>query len=418
MRPTLSLLTVGLLGLLALGCNRGKPAPVGGSDVPPSKVNLKRNVELAPVVQRPLTYTVETVGVIEAEGMTDLAAGVAGRVDAVNFREGDLVGPDQQEPLILVSQPLYTAAVQVARFNVQRAESNLKDAEIELDRIRKASSTSISDTERTQRQLRVEVSRAELSAAKASLDLAEYNLRRSQLRPSYPGRINKRLVTTGMHIEDKTVIATMADLSRLRLTTFIPESATPTVRRLLNTREPTVLASQVAGASGGFGYLPTLAAGSYPYDPQFSVLPFPDRSYRARVFYLSTVGDPATHQFECKAEIVGRVAFDDLLPGFSARVKVPLQTRTDALLVREEAVRATERGWLVFVPEKRTGRDGRTEWLAGVRVVETGFRANGYVEIRSGLSAGEWVVQRGGDALEEEGGTPLNIPQEQLQQLE
>src|SRR5882672_171402 len=79
-----------LLPLIATGCSRhGKAAPVGGSDVPPSKVNLKRNVEMGRAEQRAIVYYVDTVGYVEAEGQTDIAAGVKGIVDEVLFREGD-----------------------------------------------------------------------------------------------------------------------------------------------------------------------------------------------------------------------------------------------------------------------------------------------------------------------------------------
>src|SRR5262245_928005 len=102
-------LGAGLL-LLVFGCNRhGKEAPKGGSDVPPHKTNLKRNVELARAEQRSLVYCVETVGVLEAEGQTDIAAGVTGIVDEVLFREGDLV--DTDTVLVKVDQRRYTALV-------------------------------------------------------------------------------------------------------------------------------------------------------------------------------------------------------------------------------------------------------------------------------------------------------------------
>src|SRR5687767_5387447 len=72
------------------GCGKhGAGAPQGGSSLPPSKVSLHRNVEVAPVQQRSLVYRVETVGVLEAEGQTDIASGVSGVVDQVFFREGD-----------------------------------------------------------------------------------------------------------------------------------------------------------------------------------------------------------------------------------------------------------------------------------------------------------------------------------------
>src|SRR5437899_1636427 len=81
-----------VLSVATLGCGRhSKAAPQGGSDIPPSKVNLKRNVELARVEQRGLVSYVETVGRLEAEGETGLAAGVTGIVDEVLFREGQEV---------------------------------------------------------------------------------------------------------------------------------------------------------------------------------------------------------------------------------------------------------------------------------------------------------------------------------------
>src|SRR5438132_13901501 len=100
---------VAVLLAAAVGCGRhGKAAPVGGSDVPPSKVNLKRNVELGRAEQRSIVYYVDTVGYVEAEGQTDLAAGVKGIVDEVLFREGDVV--EANKVLIKVDQRGYQSA--------------------------------------------------------------------------------------------------------------------------------------------------------------------------------------------------------------------------------------------------------------------------------------------------------------------
>jgi len=413
---------LGTLLVLPVACSRvGKGAPVGGSEIPPSKVNLHRNVVLTKAVQQPLVYTVETVGLIEAEGQTELAAGVAGNVDEVNFREGDIVDPSDPEPLVRISVPLYKAAAEAAQFEVRRAETRAEEASKNLA-LAKRNWGSLSEAEKLQRESADAVAKSELSAAKAALDRALYNQRRSQLMAPYRGRINKRMVTKGSYVEDKSVIATMADLSRLRLTTFIPESATATVRELMDRRERCLRASQVLA---GFDSMPgtvwwQIKPGDLPadFDPEFTALPLPKRTFRARVFYLSTVGDSSTHQFECKGEILQAPDSAVLLPGFTARVRVPLETKADAVLVPEEALRSTERGWLVFVPEKRAGKDGQTEWLAKAVAVDPGYHAKGMVEIRKGLNGGEFIIHRGADALEEMGGTPIRVPDEQLELLE
>src|SRR5437667_315483 len=75
---------------------------------------------------------------------------------------------------------------------------------------------------------------AELAAAHTTLDLAKHNYDRSQVLPPYKGRINKRMVTPGSYLEDKTVIATMADLSHIRVVANVPESAVAAVRQRMD----------------------------------------------------------------------------------------------------------------------------------------------------------------------------------------
>src|SRR3954449_5283397 len=88
-------LAVGVALLAAVGCGRhGKESPKGGTDVPPSQAKIKRNVSLAPVREEKLNSFVDTVGYLEAEGQTDIAAGVSGVVDEVLFREGQYVDRD------------------------------------------------------------------------------------------------------------------------------------------------------------------------------------------------------------------------------------------------------------------------------------------------------------------------------------
>src|SRR5690242_607499 len=79
-----------------LGCARGgHGAPQGGSTVTPAKAKLKRNVELTQASLEKMASSVETVGYLDAEGQTDVAAGVSGIVEEVLFREGDWVIKDQ-----------------------------------------------------------------------------------------------------------------------------------------------------------------------------------------------------------------------------------------------------------------------------------------------------------------------------------
>jgi RND family efflux transporter MFP subunit len=202
-RPAAQRLGVGgglflLVAALAMtGCGGGGAPPKTN----PSKANLRRNVELGVAERRPLEYFVETVGAIEAEGQTDIAAGVSGVVDEVLFREGQWV--EKGTLLVKVDQRRYQAAAEVARSNEKRALATLELAR-DLDyRVRQAG-RAISDEERTKAALNVKVAEADLLAAQAARVLAENNLERSQVRAPYSGQINMRKVTPGTYLEDNS----------------------------------------------------------------------------------------------------------------------------------------------------------------------------------------------------------------------
>jgi multidrug efflux system membrane fusion protein len=433
-------------------------APQGGHSAPPSKARLKRNVELDQARQQNMTSYVETVGFLDAEGQTDVAAGVAGVVEEVNFREGDWVIKDETV-LVRIDPEKYEAMLAQAEANLERARASVlraraavkkcdagcRDAEQTLDlkrvlleNIRRAGRAAKTE-ERQEASANVEVavarvdlahadrevSKAELAASQKDVDAAQamvtvgkHNLRRSQVRAPYTGQINQRKVTRGSYLEDKSVIATMADVSRLRLVGFIPEKAAPMARAMLmeeqRTRTAFLVGNAVAGRWAGLAAAAIDLAGETPahFKLEFELRPFPDRRFHARIFYLSTVADPSTHLFECKAEVSTRTLGGQLRPGFTAKIRCPLPGRPTSVVIREESVRASERGFVAFRPRAVKNREGGTDWVAEAVPLELGQRKPGWVEVLKGLSPGEWVVRRGAEALEEN--TPLAIPEKQL----
>jgi membrane fusion protein, multidrug efflux system len=410
-----------VLGTLA-GCGRhGKAAPKGGTEVPPSQTKLKRNVDLIKARRDSIEVFVETVGYLEPEGMTPISAGVPGLIDEILCREGQWV--ERGTLLAKVDQKRYEANAEVARANEKRA---IAAEALARDLAERATSAriGISEEERSKARLSLRVAEAELESARAALLVAERNLALSRVRAPYAGQINQRFVAAGAYVEDKTPLATIADESRIRLVGSIPEKATPIARELM-TKEERIRAANWLGC-GLTGPWSQLAAadldsrGRFPaiYNLRFRLGPYPNREFHARIFYLSRVANPDTHMFECKAELDPRELDVEMKPGYTARIICPLRTTPDAIVVPEESVRASERGFIAFVPELQTGRDGKPEWVARARNVELGYRApgKGTVEVLKGVMAGEWIVRRGAEALED--GTPIAPPEEQLQRMQ
>lgn len=398
--------------LLVVGCG-GNNLPAVPA-VPPSKVNLKRTVELTHAEKRAIRHSVETPGVLEAERVTDIAAGVSGIVDEVLFREGQLVSPETV--LIVIDQKRFETQLSLARANELRAKAAVEQARDAAKRAVDAKGAS-TEEERTRTALIQKTMEAELAGAEASRRLAEIQLDRSRVRAPYNGRINLRKVTAGSFIEEKGVVATIADVSRLRLVGWVPESAAASVRQRMTANLAVSISDTIAQTIGAQAtsqmtslrdlvVLPFLLLSPQLSDVEFTLLASPRQNYRGRLFYMSTVANPDTHMFESKSEIFSS-SLETMQPGYTARIRFPLRTSEEACVIPEEAVRPNERGFVAFVPEQRTSKSGQPEWFARARILELGYREPGWVEVKNGLRPGEMVVRRGSEALED--GTPIQF---------
>jgi multidrug efflux system membrane fusion protein len=404
-----------LLGLTAaVGCGRSGPAdPSGGKQAPPWQTKVKRNVDLVRGRRDRMAADLKTVGFLEAEAVTDVAAGVPGVIDEVLFREGQWV--DRGTVLVKIDQRRYETGLELARANEQRSASALAVAK-QMDQINTLSGPGISGEDKAKTAGAVRVAEGDLNSARAARVLAELNLDRSRVRAPYAGQINQRKVAAGDYVEEKTIVATIADLSKLRLVGFIPEKAAPTVRKLVRQEEAQragfLVGGSMAGPWTGAAALMADAAGETPagFKLQFTLGAFPRQTFTGRIFYLSTVASPDTHMFECKAEVPVRGVKEELRPGYTARITCPLPGHESVPIVPEEAVRASERGDIVFRP-KPVLKDGAVDYWAAEQVtISEGVRTPGLVEIRDGLDDGDWIVQKGAETLED--GTPIHFPEE------
>jgi len=444
----------GILVVAPIGCGKHGATDPGLIALSPNKVVLQRNVEVAVAQQRALVYRVETVGVLEGEGRTEIKAGVTGLVDEVFFREGDEVVPGTL--LVTLDQEKYQADEALAKANVERAKAGL-DMARDLSLRSERAGRNESEEERVKRRGQVKIAEAELRTMDAAYIRALHNLKRSQVRAPYFGRINKRMVTKGSYLEENTAIASMVDLSRMRLAGYVPETAAPTLRALLRAQDDRLDAARVGlvcqPAGPGLNPWSALVNGQLlardfvlsGYDPEFELLAIRGEKFYGRIFFMSTEADPSTHMFEAKAEVLGwepelartpvsntaaglLVPKDQLLalpaaaeakrslrskttpklyPGLTAKIWFPLKSTPGACVIPEEAARASERGYIVFVPTRQTREDGTEEWIARARTIVDGARADGWIEVRAGLAPGETIVRRGAEALED--GTPIRF---------
>ncbi|MFP4508779.1 MAG: efflux RND transporter periplasmic adaptor subunit [Spirochaetaceae bacterium] len=124
---------------------------------------------------------------------------------------------------------------------------------------------------------------------------------------------------------------------------------------------------------------------------------YPDVVFTARVRRRAPQLDASSRTLEVRARFD---RFDErILTGMSARAELVLTERTDALVVPQESLIRRDGETFVYVVD---GGD-----VALRRDVETGIESDGNVEIIDGLTAGDQVVTRGQNLLED--GTPVLV---------
>ena len=312
-------------------------------------------VRVAPVVVQDVVHQIKSLGSLEARDLVQVTAQVEGVASDVRFREGDRVSA--ASVLLRIDPDRHRVEAERSRALRDQAAAELGRAQADLARREALAKSQLLSTEELTRS-RGENARLEaaVEVAKAAYELALQDMRRSEVRPPITGVINTRTVDTGQFVRTGDVLATIVDVSRLRLRFKVSEGES------LRARED----GRVS----------------------FGVAPLGPREFGARIYHVGRIADPTTRQVEVLAWVDPE---NELKPGFFAEVTLAGEKKQGALVVPESAIQASERGFVTYVVEKDTAR---------VRPVGLGLRTGtGVVEILSGLEAGEVVVSEGSDRL-------------------
>jgi multidrug efflux system membrane fusion protein len=353
------------------GAKAGKDAPTGDKGGKPGASGGGGRqgpqafpVEVAPVQTRDVPLMVAAVGSVDAFERVQVTARVAGVIDRVKFTEGDKVKKGQV--LAEIEPQRYQVAVRQAKAALERVKANQADAAAGLARREQAIAQSPGlipaeevETWRTKQRLAA----AEELSARAAYDEASLNLRDAYVRAPVAGTIETRSAQTGQYAQPGTVIATLVQ------------------------RDPLLLRFPVPEAEAG-----KLKQGA---EVTFRVQGEPV-VYRAKITHVAALADTTTRMVPITAEVDPEQR-EQLRAGSFAEVTIAIGGRNDAPIVPEIAVRPSERGFLSYVIEP-----GPKGPIARERIVTLGMHTqDGHVEIRSGLTPGERLVIRGGEALKD-----------------
>lgn len=184
-KNTASILAMAFISLLLCGCEAERP-----QNAPPPKV-------LFSVVQgESLALGAELPGRISAYMVSEVRPQVSGIIQKRLFEEGSDVREGQQ--LYQIDPSLFTAAFNNAQANLAKAEANEISARLLSERYNKlVKINAVSKQECDDALAAYRQAKAEVQAAKESLQTARINLSYTQVTAPVSGRVGRSFVTPG-----------------------------------------------------------------------------------------------------------------------------------------------------------------------------------------------------------------------------
>ena len=350
--PLRLLILTAALAVAVAGCSKKNTSAA------PRRGGIKFPVEVAQVSTREADLVVHAVGSVEAFEIVQVTARVPGVVQSVRFREGEMVKAGAQ--LVEIEPERYRLAVQSAEAALEKAKASLREVQSGLTRridIEGRNPGFVSTEDLENWQTRALSAQADSAQAAANLELARLNSRDAYVPAPVSGVIQSRTVRTGQYLQAGTIVATMVRRDPLLLRFTVPDED---ARRLRPGLDVVFTARES------------------------------DHEYRARISAVTDFADPVTRMVNVTAEVTDPQR-QELRPGTFAEVTVRLGEVLRLPAIPQLCIRPSERGFLAYVVEDSVARE---------RVLSLGLRSeDGYVEVRSGIRAGETVVVRGAEAL-------------------
>jgi membrane fusion protein (multidrug efflux system) len=340
---------------------------------------VAQTTELAPVVSKQLSRTVDLPAELQPFQTVSIHAKVRGYVDRMLVDRGSEV--KQGQLLAELTAPEMKAQIAEAESKVQAAESERLQAEAQLsaaestrDRLKKASETpgAIAGNELILAQKQVEAAQALVAAKRQAVravqgsvgtlkDLEAY----LRITAPFDGTVTDRLVHPGALVGPGAdpVMLVIQQIAHLRLVVPVPEEDAGGIVR----------GAQV----------------------QFHVPAYPERAYTGVVARIAHSLDQKTRTMAVELDVFNRDA--SLSPGMYPSVKWPVRRAHPSLMVpKTSVVTTTERTFVI------RNHDGRAEWVN----VTKGVADGDLIEVSGDLKPGDTVVRRANDEIRP--GSPLH----------
>jgi membrane fusion protein (multidrug efflux system) len=284
-----------------------------------------------------LVDSIEAIGTALASESVDLTSKVTDTVSKVNFDDGDFV--EAGDIIVELTNSEQTAML-------AEAQATLNEASRQMVRVKDLNARNLAAlTQLDEERARTETAQARYEGIVARLD-------DRLIRAPFSGVLGYRNVSPGTLLTQNRIVTTLDDINKIKLDFTIPEA-------YLGVTKPGQAVTAVSIA-------------------------YPDRTFSGTVSTINSRVDPVTRAIGVRAIIDNK---DHVLrSGMLLKVRLTRDTVT-ALVVPEEAIVPMQSKQYVYTISPQ-GTAQRLE-------VQTGRRRPGFVEVISGLEAGQEVITEG-----------------------
>lgn len=349
-------ITVATASLLA-ACQRATPDAQAAAAATPQ-------VPAVPVVlahAATLNTGPTQVARVEAAQHVELKARISGQIEAVLFREGDIVRAGQ--PLFQIDPRPYDAALARARAEVQLTKAREALAATEAERARQLHAERAIATEEMERRVATHAeAQARRAAAEAAVQTAQLDRDFTLVRAPINGRVGRALVTPGNVVAagaNATALTTLVSVAPLHVHVDVADRG---------------LLQRLADEQGAKGWKARILAAEGGRELAVAPIDFSNHSV-----------DPSTGTVRLRARV--DVPVPGLMPGQYVRVQLASGAEQEVLLVPDKAVGTDQGRRFVLVVDAA----GKVEY----RPVGVGAAQGSDRLVTEGLKVGEKVIVSG-----------------------
>jgi membrane fusion protein, multidrug efflux system len=341
------------VALLVVSCGRSNAHADSPAALPPPLVTVVQ------AQTQDVPRYLDEIGRNMAYESVNVMPQVSGAITERKFQDGENLKKGQ---LLFVIDPRpFQAQLDSAQANLAQAKAALELAKIQFARDQGLVGTrAISQQDYDTKKNTVDISEAQVEAAKAAIETAQINLNYCYIKSPIDGRAGARLVDAG-----NVVQANLTSLLSIQRLDPIYANFTITERDLTEVQKEM-----------GRGTLKALVR--LPADAENSTRP-------GRVEFLDNSVQNATGTVNLRATMANTDRH--FWPGQFVNVKLVLATEKGAVLIPNQAAQMSQQGPFVFVV--------KSDDTAELRPVTLGQRQGDNVVITKGLAPGERVVLAG-----------------------